>query len=269
MTTSNAMHTSSIMPTPRHPLLDRLWSRYVGDVVHARSFVSLCGGAFHNDHIALRTLARPGGGIEMFARVFEHLGWRRAGHYTFPDVHLSAIHLSHAGLPRIFVSELHADRLPHDARAILDATAPDAPAPLDGLHDVDNTHAFDALAAWFARPAPPTQHALDVVGRASQYGAWLLAFGRSVNHFTASVDDVPAWQQRMRAAGVPMKADIEGAPGGPLCQTATAAAHVDVTLHDGTHVSLPYAYFEIAARTGGFDGFLAPQARQLFDMTAT
>jgi hypothetical protein len=99
-----------------------------------------------------------------------------------------------------------------------------------------------------------------------------MCFGRRVNHFTAAVDDVGAWQRRLRAAGVPMKADIEGTiipPGGSgLRQTATAAADVDVGFDDGTRDSRPNANFEIAERKGGFDGFLAQQARQLFDQTA-
>jgi hypothetical protein len=71
----------------------------------------------------------------------------------------------------------------------------------------------------------------------------------------------------MREAGVPMKADIEGAPGTHLRQTATHAAPLPVTLEGGGTRAWPYAYFEIAQRSGGFDGFLGPQARALFDMT--
>jgi hypothetical protein len=102
--------------------------------------------------------------------------------------------------------------------------------------------------------------------RESQYAAWLLLFGREVNHFTASVADVALWQERMRAAGIPMKDEIEGAPGAGLRQTATKAALRKVTLRDGVR-DWPYAYLEIAERQPGFDGFVAGQARQLFEMT--
>ena len=91
--------------------------------------------------------------------------------------------------------------------------------------------------------------------------------GRKVNHFTGAVDDIDAWVARMRGAGVGMKQDIEGAPGTALRQTATSAAPVTITLADGRTRSWPYAYFEIAQRSPGFDGFLGPQARALFDMT--
>lgn len=236
-------------------LLRALWERYVAEVPYARTFVSLAGGSFANDHIALRSLARPGSGVEMFARVFERLGWERAGSYDFPDASLRAIHLSKAGEPRVFVSELVADALPRAERDLVLALEPD-PAPGADLE------------AWFAAPVKrPSLAALERVERVSQYGAWLLAFGRKVNHFTASVDDVEAWQSKLLAAGVPMKDEIEGERGGPLRQTATHAVSLPITLADGSTREWPYAYFEVAQRAAGFDGFLAPQARNLFDMT--
>lgn len=239
-------------PTPSHPLLDELWSRYVVDVPYAATFARM-SGTFTNDHIALRSLGPDG--VDTFAQVFASLGWRKAGEYTFPDVKLRAIHMSHEGLPRIFISELDVTAMPDDARAILERLRDCAP--------------LGNGAASFVPPSTmPTSAELDVVAQASQYGAWVLAFGRKVNHFTASVDDVEAWQRRLIDAGVPMKSDIEGERGGALRQTATHAASLDVTLADGVTRSLPYAYVEIAQRRAPFDGFLAPQARQLFDMTA-
>src|SRR5918998_137531 len=98
-------------------LLDLLWERYAAEVPYARTFVQLSGGSFRNDHVALRSLARPGGGIALFSRPFERLGWKAAGAYTFPDAHLSAIYMSHpAGLPRVFISELKSEELSPRAR---------------------------------------------------------------------------------------------------------------------------------------------------------
>lgn len=237
-------------------LLGLLWERYARDVPYAATFTTLAG-TFTNDHVAFRSIARRGGGVDALARVFERLGWARRGAYDFPDAHLRAVHLSKDGAPRVFLSALDVDALPADARTILTALPPDPPPPDDVV----------ALADWFAAPPAPSAADLRVVDAASQYGAWVLAFGRRVNHFTASVDDVVAWADRLRAAGVPMKDDVEGEPGGPLVQTATHAALVDVPLREGGVARRPYAYLEIAARRPGFDGFLAPQARALFDMT--
>ena len=112
----------------------------------------------------------------------------------------------------------------------------------------------------------PREDQLLELERESQYGAWLLLFGREVNHFTASVPDVAEWQRKMREAGIPMKDEIEGAPGAGLRQTATRAAPRRVQLHERER-DWPYAYLEIAERNGGFDGFVAAQASQLFEMT--
>jgi hypothetical protein len=241
-------------------LLDHLWNRYVQDVPHARTFLSLCATPFANDHVAFRSLRRDGSGIAAFRAVFERLGWREGGRYTFPDAHLEAIHLSHPdGLPRVFLSELLPEALSPAAQAILARLPADPPPP--------ETDDPALLAAWFAPPAPPAEADLLALEPESQYGAWLCAFGRMVNHFTAAVPDVEVWQARLAAAGVPMKGVIEGAPGSDLRQTATKAASLTVALAGGGVRSWPYAYLEIAERHRGFDGFLGAQARQLFDMT--
>jgi hypothetical protein len=241
-------------------LLALLWDRYAAEVAPARTFAELSGGSFHNDHVAFRSLARPGGGIALMRGVFEQLGWRAAGAYTFPDAKLDAIYLAHPdGLPRVFLSELRASELSAAAQALL-AQLPADPTPPPATQP-------EALAAWFSAPPPPDGQALLALEKESQYGAWLLAFGRKVNHFTGAVDDIEAWQRRMQEAGVAMKADIEGAPGTALRQTATHAHPLPVRLADGRTRDWPYAYFEIAQRSGGFDGFLGPQARALFDMT--
>jgi Domain of unknown function (DUF1338) len=251
----------SAAPDAATRLLALLWDRYAAEVAPARTFARLSGGSFHNDHVAFRSLARPGGGIALLRRPFEALGWRAAGAYQFPDAHLDAIYLAHpAGLPRVFLSELRGDELSPAARALL-ARLPADPPPPDAADP-------EALAAWFEAPAQaPSEQDLLALERESQYGAWLLAFGRKVNHFTGAVDDIEAWQRRMQEAGVAMKADIEGAPGTALRQTATHAHPLPVRLADGRARDWPYAYFEIAQRSGGFDGFLGPQARALFDMT--
>ena len=258
------------MSSPARQLLDLLWQRYEQHVPYARTFVELAAGRFDNDHVALRSLRRPGSGIELFAPVFERLGWRRAGRYDFPDASLDAIHLSHPdGLPRVFISELRVSELSPRAQEILAGLPAGEPAPIvpsgPGIEPAPLLVA--SLADWFRAPSiVPSEAALLELERESQYGAWILLFGREVNHFTASVDDVEAWAARMAQAGVPMKGEIEGERGASLRQTATRAAPRTVRTDRGER-EWPYAYLEIAQRSGGFDGFVTSQARQLFDMT--
>jgi hypothetical protein len=130
----------------------------------------------------------------------------------------------------------------------------------------------------------------DVVelNKVSQYAAWVLVHGYNVNHFTslinshgvAALDDIEKTVAALSAAGVPMKSEIEGERGSKLRQSATEAVQIDVTVQDkGIPAQLPwtYAYFELAQRdavvdpaTGQrvrFEGFLGPQATNLFEMT--
>ena len=142
-----------------------------------------------------------------------------------------------------------------------------------------------SLLAGNAGPwTPPSQSELQAVKQESQYAAWVLIHGYNVNHFTAlinshdvpSLNDIEKTVTALRQAGVPTKAEIEGAPGSRLRQTATEAAIIDVPLRDG-RISWSYAYFELAergeitdpetGRRGRFEGFLGPQATQLFDVT--
>jgi hypothetical protein len=145
------------------------------------------------------------------------------------------------------------------------------------------------LAAVFTRCwSPPRQADLETLNQASQYGAWVLLHGNRVNHFTAlinsqavpALDDIDKTVAALRDRGVPMKDEVEGARGSKLRQTATAAAAIAVEVcgSDGEtrQTAWNYAYFELAERgyvqnnegqKMRFEGFLGPQASQLFDMT--
>jgi hypothetical protein len=92
--------------------------------------------------------------------------------------------------------------------------------------------------------------------------------------------DIERTIEHLRLAGVPMKHEIEGAPGSKLRQTATEAVMIDVGVRDGAkkaRMPWTYAYFELAergditepesGRRSRFEGFLGPQATQLFEMT--
>lgn len=288
-------------------LFDALWDRYRQRVEYVRRYeqvIQRAGATFVNDHIAFRTFAtqQPLAGIASISRVFEALGYRAAGSYHFDDKLLSAIHFQHANpqFPKLFISELKTWELPIAARAIVELTvrghrpaiASDVLAALANL-DQDGASATDLLSPLVAQfhelpwllPAKPDVIALNKV---SQYAAWVLVHGYNVNHFTslinshgvAGLDDIEKTIAALEQAGVPMKSEIEGQRGSKLRQTATEAVTIDVDVHDAgqpTHMPWTYAYFELAQRdevldpaTGNkarFEGFLGPQATNLFEMT--
>ncbi len=282
-------------------LFSFLWEEYRDRVDYARAYENIlkdCGGTFRNDHLAFRTFATQErwSGIAALSRPFEALGYRPAGAYDFPDKHLTSIHFAppSESLPRLFVSELRVWELSPKARKIvLASTAQTTPglddAELAQLSDLPKLPAKlrDKLlrrwAAQFARrwPAPKAADAV-ALERESQFGAWTLLHGHTVNHFTAAVhshevdslDSIEKTIAALKAAGVPMKPDIEGDPGSKLRQSSTQAVVIPVEMRSGSRmVKKPwtYAYFEIAERPlidgRRFEGFLGGQATNLFEMT--
>jgi hypothetical protein len=257
-------------------LFDSLWKRYRARVEYARRYEALLaerGATFRNDHVAFRTIAyeKPAAGIFSVSRLFERLGYRAAACYDFPDKKLSAVHFQHpdSAQPKLFVSELRAWELSAPSRKIIDKAF--------STYKPSSTALLTTLP--WALPEKKDVAALD---RESQYGAWVLLHGYEVNHFTASIDahgveslsDIEKTVAALRAAGIPMKAEIEGARGSKLRQSSTEAVNVDVKVKDrGRASTMPwtYAYFELAERPvidgKRFEGFLGGQATHLFEMT--
>ncbi len=292
-------------------LLDRLWNRYRDRVEFVQTYEQVIadeGASFVNDHIALRTIAwqDPFCGIATISRIFEAFGFQPAGGYAFPDKCLSAIHLAPPDprLPKIFISELRANELPKKSRDIIgDTLSTHRPPPTqeflaslasidDGMDEAKLTGLLEHASDWFLSPAwdAPKQSAVEQVNEVSQYGAWVMLHGYSINHFTCLIDShgAPALDSidktvdALLKAGVPMKESIEGEPGAALRQSATQAVTIDVAVRDedGESATMPwtYAYLELAERAmqlddeGNpvrFEGFLGPQATSLFEMTRT
>jgi hypothetical protein len=305
---------SSARETFLAELFDTLWDRYRERVSYVRTYEKVireAGATFVNDHIAFRTFAtqQPLEGIATISRIFEALGYRAAGSHHFDDKQLSAIHFQHANqqFPKLFISELKTWELPAAARDIVNSTVrshrpPVSEAILTALHGLDKTgtagqassgtqdELLPAIVSQFEQ-LPwllPRRDDVLAINKVSQYAAWMLVHGYNVNHFTSLInshgvevlDDIEKTIDALKRAGVPMKAEIEGARGSKLRQSATDAAVIDVAVVDnGAETTMPwtYAYFELAERnvvtdpeTGvasRFEGFLGPQATHLFEMT--
>jgi hypothetical protein len=288
-------------------LFDILWDRYRQRVSYVQTYEKVIREAkatFVNDHIAFRTFAtqQPLEGIATISRIFEALGYRAAGSYHFDDKQLSAIHFQHANqqFPKLFISELRVPELPQEARSIIakalkshrPAIGVEALAALAGL-DKNNQPAAELMPQVVSQfhDLPwilPPREDVENLNKTSQYAAWVLVHGYNVNHFTSlinshgvpALDDIEKTIAALSKAGVPMKKEIEGERGSKLRQTATEAVTIDVDVHDrGVPAKMPwtYAYFELAQRdtvvdpaTGKkvrFEGFLGPQATNLFEMT--
>jgi hypothetical protein len=294
-------------------LLAILWTQYKNRVSYAAQYAAMVmerGGKVQNDHIAFRTLNTQTGtqpaGVEAIARIFTALGYERKDKYIFEDKMLTAWHYEHKtkpSNPKIFISQLEVDKLTKETaekitKSVAEARDPLTPSERDLLVHLANGEVLNAttvealagnLAKFFSRPwEPPPRKIVEEVDKESQYAAWTLLHGNSVNHFTAYINeqqvkdwpDIEATVAVLRKAGLPMKAEFEGERGTKLRQSSTKAAmeDCDVLEADGTKgkINWSYAYYELAERgtvigadgkPTRFHGFLGAQATNLFEMT--
>jgi len=300
-------------------LWDKLWEDYSTRVSYAQTYqqmIAQAGGTVANDHIAFRSVRlvidSPEGkknlGIEYVGGIAETLGYSAAGEYTFADQKLYARHYQHPeqerlDLPKLFVSELIVEELPEAIATLIHQTV-SSDCRGNGLLDVQTVKSWidhvvadseverivGQLQGVFTRPWLPPQRAIvEAVNSVTQYGAWVLLHGYSVNHFTGYINrqntpqypDIESTARGLASLGVPMKAEIEGSLGVGLRQTATHAvtemvATIDDTSGEVVRIPWTYAYYEIAERhpvevSPGkwelFEAFLGRNAQNLFEMT--
>jgi hypothetical protein len=292
-------------------LFNELWDKYINRVTHAKSYVEIvekAGGNIVNDHIALRTFKCNTGdqpsGIEAMRRVFEPLGYVQKGEYVFKVKKLFAVHFEHPDpiQPKVFVSELQVDQLGEDVKKTIEANTSKTEDKLSAkaksllaelevnknLSDTDAEILVSELTPFFSRTwSAPKRSDVEALNVETQYAAWTLLHGNSVNHFTAFINhqNVAAWPdidstvKGLLDAGVPMKSEIEGEPGSKLRQSSTKAVleNCEVIEDDGSKgtIEWSYAYYELAERNDieidgkmkQFTGFLGEQATHLFEMT--
>ena len=277
----------------------------VSYVNNYETLIQEAGASFFNDHIALRTFCsqNPLAGISSISRIFEALGYRPADCYNFEDKHLNAIYFQHPQptFPKVFISELRTWELKPSSKHIIHGALKTHRTNLPesflaDLHHLEtkSESSRESLldeAVEFFHELPwhlPEKSDLLELNLDSQYAAWVLVHGYNVNHFTSlinshkvpALDDIEKTSMALLNSGVPMKKEIEGARGSKLRQTATEAVVIDVpVLENGKLNSIPwtYAYFELAQRDAfkdlgsgkllRYEGFLGPQATNLFDMT--
>jgi hypothetical protein len=293
-------------------LIDSLWNQYIERVPYAKHYVDLVnqkGGKVVIDHIAFRTFNAHSGeqpeGIRAIRHILNFLEYKPVTKYSFPKKKLNAVHFEHPDetFPKIFVSQLEVSELPEWAQNMINNAVKStlyllSDKSLELLRILEESGVLPSEAAdylvndlvhYFRRPWNiPLKDDVLKINDVSQYGAWVLLHGNSVNHFAVLINnqDVKEWpdlettSNALAAAGVPMNGKIEGEISGILQQTATFAVKEEVKVKGETGIEKmvwTYAYFELAQRSfieenGSqklFSGFLGEQANHLFDMTQT
>lgn len=293
-------------------LIDKLWEQYLANVPYAKKYTDLVtekGGKVVIDHIAFRTFNAHSGeqpeGFRAIKHILNFLDYKPAAKYSFQKKKLNAVHFVHPDemFPKIFVSQLEVGELPEWAQQMINSTIhntsyliTDKSIELLGILEEKESLPTEAaeylindLFHYFRRPWNiPLKESVLKINDVSQYGAWVLLHGNSVNHFAAFINyqDVKEWPDlestcnALAAAGVPMKDKIEGEQGSKLRQSATLAVKEEVKVKGENgfeKIIWTNAYFELAERNyieekgtrKLFSGFLGEQASHLFDLTET
>ena len=256
-------------------LFDRLWTDYSAlnpQAGRIHTLLEARGEKILNDHIAFRTFAHPGLGIEDMAAPFVANGYRPAGDYVFIEKKLTAKHYQHPDplLPKIFISQIEMGKLSAGARSLL----------LSLINQIPQS--FLARPDWITQGRPwETDYATyEALERESEYAAWMSAFGFRANHFTVFANalktfaDLPSLNAFLKAQGFRLNAsggEIKGTPEIYLEQSSTLAEEAEAPFRGGPR-KVPACYYEFARRypmPDGklFQGFNDKSADKIFEST--
>ncbi len=249
--------------------------------------------------------------MHILQALFECFGYQRKDNYHFEDKQLKAFWMQPPitsdkmckdALPKIFISELMPERFSADFKNIVQtATAQVVASPIERMRGfsakaksgdteakkqlVEEGVAFLSCEAPWARPRIADYETLR---KESEYAAWTLMFGFSINHFTVSAHlmnsfkDIHGLNHHIeKELKIPMNASgglTKGTPDLKLEQSSTLAAQIPVLFQDGLK-TLPYAFVEFAFRYtlegkkddgmwhSYFQGFVTNNADKIFEST--
>ncbi|TAA46888.1 DUF1338 domain-containing protein [Corallincola spongiicola] len=255
-------------------LFDGLWQHYLQVTPSAEKIHNLLGqqGEIINDHIALRTFNLPGIGLDVLAAHFFTLGYEAKEEYQFVGKKLFARHFEHLdpALPKVFISELLVEQCSPELQQIVEALA----AQMD-KSVVTNDDFLYSGRHWQCS----LQEYKSLLAE-SEYAAWMAAWGYRANHFTVSVNHLPAYptlasvNEALKQAGFALNSsggEIKGSPGVLLEQSSTLADQASVLFSDGKRL-VPSCFYEFALRypmANGelYTGFVAASADKIFEST--
>jgi len=228
----------------------------------ARNALSLLNATLPNstlayDHFAFRTFAIQGMGISSLASFFLDYGYSENNdELVFPRKKLRAKWYSppNQEMPRIFLSELLVDQLSPECQAIIHkyVNAPPGPAVM-GKHAI--TYALMGAPPWPACSLVEFQ----TVSKESEYAAWCLTNGYSLNHTTVSVhriEELGGGIEELNAllenkGGFVLNKEggsVKTSPDGLLLQSSTVADTAEFVFADGEVEKIPASYIEFAER---------------------
>ncbi len=255
-------------------LLDFFWNDYISITPIAKSIHQLLeerGETIYNDHVAFRTLAVPGIGLEAFSSFFKEFGYEVKGQYDFEIKKLNAIHLENIEnpkMPKIFISELRYRELSDSSVSLIEREI----SKIRGISLADLISKKDVFNI--------SSSEYESLLKESEYAAWLCALGFRANHFTVLVNELKSFKNLeelnalLQRNHVPLNTSgglIKGSPNVYLEQSSTMASRVKVNFSD-KELLVPTCYYEFALRysmSNGelYQGFVTDSADKIFEST--
>ncbi|KAK9840541.1 hypothetical protein WJX81_000400 [Elliptochloris bilobata] len=204
------------------------------------------------DHIAFRTYGMEGQGIASLASFLETFGYADAGdELAFPNKKLRARWMRKPGMPRVFLSEIKVEELSEGAQAIIQRYA-------GAMGALAGAHAGMCSATGMLPWAHPTLHEYEDLAGESEYAAWVLVNGYTLNHMTVAVHRLQGFKGGIRALNEELKrrgfelnqqgSELKVSPDGGLLQSSTVADSVLFRFADGEEQLVPGTYIEFAER---------------------
>lgn len=261
---------------PVTEFFEQLWKDYTQITPQAQVIHDLfkeSDGTVINDHVAFRTFAGTPICLDNLEPIILSLGYERQDSYRFVSKSLRAHSFIHPDpeQPKIFCSELLVEELSDDVQAIIQRYTAQIQA-----------ETLAPSVFWSGRHwEMPSWEDYQAVMAESEYGAWLLAIGVRVNHFTVSVnaltsvDSIEAVLTRVKAAGYAVNSvggEVKGSPQALLEQGSTMADQEVFTFAGGNEQRIPTCFYEFAKRYADaegvvYQGFVEANADKIFEST--
>jgi hypothetical protein len=212
-----------------------------------------------NDHIAFRTIGVPELGIQSLEKIFLHYGYTKRDAYHFKEKKLDAFWYAppQPNYPRIFMSELRVGDLSTQAQQIITSYTNEVlvdPVSNLNLNDGPAVDAFLHSSLW----RTPTLQDYEALAAESEYAAWVIYNRYYLNHFTISVQNLPAgyntvadFNNFLEKEGFTLNnagGKIKISPDGLLLQSSTVAKMISATFAGNEVHKIAGSYVEFAER---------------------
>jgi Domain of unknown function (DUF1338) len=220
------------------------------------------------DHFAFRTFGLGGTdmGIASVSTWFTDLGYTQGGSFEFPKKKLRARWYKPPSpdLPRLFISELKVEEMSEKTQKIIKKYAGGSFG--GGNMGTDGSripHAYSkygpatgflGVTPW----GPPTVEEFKILAEESEYAAWTLVNGFSLNHTTIAIHRLAGLEGGIGALNGYLKqqgltfseegGEIKTSPDGLLMQSSTVADSREFEFAGGEVLLVPGAYVEFAER---------------------